>query len=114
MVVGLVFFYMAVAVYGALLLLLVGLTVYSSYRFQRRTTHALLGLIGWLLAAPILVIALFVFDDTFGLGLVGGQNAEDPNLGLPFLLAYAGSSPLFLVPLVRRFLSTRERIAQPA
>jgi hypothetical protein len=93
MVIGLVFIYLAILMYGALLLLLSGLVIYVSYRFQRRTTLALLGFAGWLLTAPVLGLVLFVMPD-----------GDGPSLALSFLIGYSVCSPLFLVPLVRVLL----------
>jgi len=110
MVVGLVFLYLVIFLYGALLLLLAGLAIYASYRFDRRTTHALLGLVGWLLTAPILVVVLFVALDAVGLA----QAANRPGFGLLLLFAYSVCSPLFLVPLGVRLFGAREKPPLPA
>jgi hypothetical protein len=97
--IGLVFIYLAILLYGTLLVLLTFLAIYACHRSRLKAGHALLGLVGWLSTAPTLALVLFLITD-----------GKDPRLGLTLLLGYLGTSPIFLAPLVLALRSTPRRL----
>jgi hypothetical protein len=114
MAVGLVFFYLAILLYGALLLPVAGFAIYASYRFQRRTAHALWGLLAWLIAAPAVTTMLFVAQDALGLAPDPMHDDDLQSLRISVLGGCLGSLPLFLVPLGIRLFGAREKPPLPA
>ena len=119
MVIGTLAAVLIVGVYLGLVTAAVIFAIGATLRSRGRIVLACWGLVAWLISAPtLLAILYFPFSGTFSLngshvGAVGKPRFIE-DFGASALIAYAITSPLFIVPLIRAWRAPTKVIPQTA